>query len=107
VKPAIRARRRRPSADVISQLLQQGFNDLEILTEALTYAAAGMATTREFITMAAWHLLDEPDLRNRYLIAERVEREAILHEILRLDPWSVSSDARPGSRSPCIRSPDR
>jgi cytochrome P450 len=86
VKPAIRARRRRPSADVISQLLQQGFNDLEILTEALTYAAAGMATTREFVTVAAWHLLDEPDLRTRYLIAERVEREAILHEILRLEP---------------------
>ena len=62
VKPALRARRRRPSADVISQLLQQGFNDLEILTESLTYAAAGMATTREFVTVAAWHLLDEPDL---------------------------------------------
>jgi cytochrome P450 len=86
VKPAIRARRRRPSADVISQLLQQGFSDLEILTEAMTYAAAGMATTREFITVAAWHLLDDPDLRTRYLIAERVEREAILHEILRLEP---------------------
>ena len=86
VLPAIRARRRRPSADVISQLLQQGFSDLEILTEALTYAAAGMATTREFITVAAWHLLDEPDLRARYRVAERAEREAILHEILRLEP---------------------
>jgi cytochrome P450 len=107
VKPAIRARRRCPSADVIGQLLQQGFNDLEILTEALSYAAAGMATTRKFVTVAAWHLLDEPELRARYRIAERVEREAILHEILRLDPWSVSSDARPTSRSPCTRSPDR
>jgi cytochrome P450 len=98
VKPAIRARRRHPSADVISQLLQQGFNDLEILTEALTYAAAGMATTREFITMAAWHLLDEPDLRSRYLIAERVEREAILHEILRLEP--VVGELRRTAREP-------
>ena len=86
VLPAIRARRRRPSADVISQLLEAGFSDLEILTEALTYAAAGMATTREFVTVAAWHLLDEPDLRVRYLVAERAEREAILHEILRLEP---------------------
>ena len=86
VKPAIRARRRRPADDVISQLLQQGFSDLEILTEAMTYAAAGMATTREFVTVAAWHLLDEPDLRARYLAAERSEREAILHEILRLEP---------------------
>ena len=98
VKPAIRARRRRPSADVISQLLQQGFNDLEILTEALTYGAAGMATTREFVTLAAWHLLDEPDLRARYLVADRVEREAILHEILRLEP--VVGELRRTAREP-------
>ena len=100
VKPAIRARRRHPSADVISQLLQQGFNDLEILTEALTYAAAGMATTREFVTVAAWHLLDEPDLRARYLIADRVEREAILHEILRLEP--VVGELRRTAREPIM-----
>jgi cytochrome P450 len=98
VKAAIRARRRRPAADVISQLLQQGFTDLEILTEALTYAAAGMATTREFITVAAWHLLDEPDLRARYLVAERTEREAILHEILRLEP--VVGELHRTSREP-------
>jgi len=98
VKPAIRARRRSPSADVISQLLQQGFNDLEILTEALTYGAAGMATTREFVTVAAWHLLDEPDLRARYLVAERAEREAILHEILRLEP--VVGELRRTAREP-------
>jgi len=98
VKPASRARRRRPSADVISQLLQQGFSDLEILTEAMTYAAAGMATTREFITVAAWHLLDDSDLRTRYLIAERAEREAILHEILRLEP--VVGELRRTAREP-------
>ncbi len=86
VKPAIRARRRRPGEDVISELLKQEFSDLEILTEALTYGAAGMATTREFVTIAAWHLLDDPDLGARYLAAPRSEREAILHEILRLEP---------------------
>jgi cytochrome P450 len=98
VKPAIRARRRSASADVISQLLQQGFSDFEILTEALTYAAAGMATTREFITVAAWHLLDEPELRSRYLAAARGEREAILHEILRLEP--VVGELRRRTRKP-------
>ena len=98
VKPAIRARRGHPSADVISQLLQQDFSDLEILTEALTYAAAGMATTREFVTVAAWHLLDEPELRARYLAAERAEREAILHEILRLEP--VVGELRRVTREP-------
>ena len=98
VKPAIRARRRRPDADVISQLLQQGFSDLEILTEALTYAAAGMATTREFVTVAAWHLLDEPEFGARYRGAERSEREAILHEILRVEP--VVGELRRKSREP-------
>jgi cytochrome P450 len=98
VKPAVRARRRRPAEDVISQLIQQQFSDLEILTEALTYAAAGMATTREFVTVAAWHLLDEPDLRDRYLVAERKEREAILHEILRLEP--VVGELRRETREP-------
>ena len=98
VKPAIRARRRRPSADVISQLLQQDFSDLEILTEALTYAAAGMATTREFVTVAAWHLMDEPELLARYRAAERAEREAILHEILRLEP--VVGELRRRTREP-------
>src|SRR5918998_337101 len=98
VKPAIRARRRRPAEDVISHLQEQDFSDLEILTEALTYAAAGMATTREFIVVAAWHLIDEPVLRARYLAAERKEREAILHEILRLEP--VVGELRRDARQP-------
>lgn len=86
VKPAIRARRRRPREDVISQLLEQGFSDREILTECMTYGAAGMVTTREFITMAAWHLLDDPALLARYRDADREERMAILQETLRLEP---------------------
>jgi cytochrome P450 len=45
-----------------------------------------MVTTREFIAMAAWHLLQHPELRNRYLVAEQPERLAILNEIIRLEP---------------------
>jgi cytochrome P450 len=86
VRPAIRARRRQPQDDVISHLLTQNYRDREILTECVTYAAAGMATTREFISMAAWHLLDHPDLRARYLVAPEEERLAMLHEVLRLEP---------------------
>ncbi len=86
VKPAIRARRRRRSEDVISQLIDQGFNDFDILTECVTYGAAGMVTTREFITVAAWHLLDDPDLLARYRAAEMAERLEILNETLRLEP---------------------
>ena len=86
VKPAITAHKRHPQDDLISYLIEQDYNDSEILTEAVTFGAAGMATTREFITMAAWHFLENPELRARYVKAEETERLAILHEILRVEP---------------------
>jgi cytochrome P450 len=86
VKPAIRARRRQPREDVVSQLLAEGFSDLEVLTECLTYGAAGMVTTREFICVAAWHLLDDPTLLAQYRDGTLDERLALLQETLRLEP---------------------
>ncbi len=86
VQPAIKVRRRQPREDLISHLLAQGYNGMEILTECVTFAAAGMVTTREFISIAAWHLMEQPSLRVRYLTAPEEERYAILHEILRLEP---------------------
>lgn len=86
VRPAIRARRHERRDDVISQLLDQGFSDLDVLTECVTYGAAGMVTTRELITVAVWHLTDDPALLARYRRAERPERLAILEETLRLEP---------------------
>ena len=86
VRPAIRARRKQPQDDVISYLLSKNYTDTEILIECISYGTAGMATTREFITMAAWHLLEDDALRKRYLAAEEDERKLILHEILRLEP---------------------
>lgn len=86
VQPAIRARKRLAQEDVISHLLSQNYSDAEILTECVTYAAAGMVTTREFISIAAWHFLENPALRNRYLAAPQEERLEMLHETLRLEP---------------------
>lgn len=86
VKPAIRARRGKPGEDVISHLIQHGYTPTEILTECVTYAAAGMVTTREFITVASWHLLDDRELLGRYRAADRAGRLQILEEILRLEP---------------------
>jgi cytochrome P450 len=86
VRPAIRARKRQPQEDLISHLLENQYSDIEILTECVTYAAAGMTTTREFIGVAAWHFLENPALRERYLAAGEEERYAILHEMLRLEP---------------------
>ena len=86
VKPAIRARRRAPREDVISHLVGKGYSDAEILTECVTYAAAGMVTTREFIVMAAWHLLENAPLRHHYLAADEAGRQGVLQELLRLEP---------------------
>ncbi len=86
VRPAIRARRRSPSTDVISHLIAEGYSNADILVECVTYGTAGMVTTREFIVMACWHLLQNQPLAERYLVAGPSERLAILHEIIRLEP---------------------
>lgn len=86
VKPAIEARKKAPKDDLISYLLGRDYSDQEILTECITYATAGMITTREFITLAAYQLLQRPELRADYIHGTEKERHAILHELLRLDP---------------------
>jgi cytochrome P450 len=86
VKPAIRSRRKMRKEDVISHLIDQGYSDREILTECMTYGAAGMVTTREFIVMAAWHLMERDALRRQFVETDEPGRIAILEEILRLEP---------------------
>ncbi len=86
VKPAIAARQRQRQDDVISYLIDQNYNSGEILIECVTYAAAGMVTTREFIALATWHLMEQPRWRERFIVGSDAERHAILHEILRLEP---------------------
>lgn len=86
VLPAIRARRQQPQDDVISYCLQEGYSNKAILIECMTYATAGMLTTREFIVMVAWHLFERGDLRERFLNGGEDEQFAIIEEILRLEP---------------------
>lgn len=86
VLPAVRSRSNAPRKDVISHLIEQDYNLADILVECVTYGTAGMVTTREFITMACWHLLDNSTLRERYLAAEETERLGILAELIRLEP---------------------
>lgn len=86
VRPAIRARRAERQEDVISHLIDEGYSEPAILIECMTYAGAGMVTTREFITMVAWHLFDNEPMRARYLAASEEEQFTILEEILRLEP---------------------
>ena len=86
VLPAVRSRTKNPRQDIISHLIEQNYNLADILVECVTYGTAGMVTTREFITMACWHFLDDDALRQRYLTAAEAERLAILAEIIRLEP---------------------
>ncbi|HET8840117.1 MAG TPA: cytochrome P450, partial [Ktedonobacteraceae bacterium] len=86
VRPAIRAHKQQTQDDLISHMLSQKARQRDIHIECVTYAAAGMVTTREFIMMAAWHFLEHPDLRARYLAATEPERYLLLEEILRLEP---------------------
>lgn len=86
VRPAVRARRAQRREDVLSQMLDEGYPDQAIVVECLTYAVAGMITTREFIVMAAWHLLEDDALRERFLGAAETGQIAVLEEIMRLDP---------------------
>lgn len=86
ITPALRARRKAPQDDLLSELLARGASQRAILTECMTYAAAGMVTTREFIVMAAWHLFDDAALRADFLAGDEARQFAILNEILRLEP---------------------
>ena len=86
VQPAIAARKKAPKEDLISHLISEGYNATEILVECITFAAAGMITTREFISLCAWHFFENSQLRVQYLNAEQRERYRILHELLRLEP---------------------
>jgi cytochrome P450 len=86
VRPSIQSRRKAPRQDLISHLLSIGYRDREILTECVLFGAAGMVTTREFISIAAMHLIERPELSARFIAAGNPERRAILEEILRLEP---------------------
>ncbi|WP_112107258.1 cytochrome P450 [Parafrankia sp. Ea1.12] len=86
VRPAIRSRRRERRDDVISHLIDEGYPDKAILIECMTYAVAGMVTTREFIVMVAWHLFDDDELRARFAAGDEADQTAIIEEILRLEP---------------------
>jgi len=86
LRPAIRARKAERRGDVISHLLDQNYTAREILTESITYGAAGIATTRELIMIVAWHMFEDADLREKFLQEDGAGRVAIIEEILRLEP---------------------
>ena len=86
VRPSLQKRRKNPQNDLFSYLISLGYSDIELLTEAIVFGVAGMATTREFICAAAWHILERPELREIMLSDDEAARYNLLGEILRLEP---------------------
>ena len=86
VMPAIKARRTERKDDLISLIMDEGYSNRSILIECQTYGSAGMMTTREFIVVAAWQLLEDAELRAKYLEGDEKTQFAVLDEILRIDP---------------------
>ncbi|SEP10332.1 cytochrome P450 [Trujillonella endophytica] len=100
VLPAVRARRKERREDVISHLLDEEYSNQQILIECMTYAVAGMVTTREFIVMAAWHLFDDDALRARFVAGDEADQLAILEEILRIEPVAAMLHRRATEETP-------
>ncbi|HEX8055845.1 MAG TPA: cytochrome P450, partial [Novosphingobium sp.] len=86
VRPTIKARRAAPQDDVISRLVAKNYTEKAILIDAMTLCGAGMQTTREFISLVAWHLIEREDLKQQFLDGDYDKKMAILEEILRLEP---------------------
>jgi cytochrome P450 len=86
VRPTVKARRKAPLDDVISRMVAENYSEKAILIDAMTLCGAAMQTTREFISLVAWHLIERGDLRQQFLDGDYEAKMAILEEILRLEP---------------------
>jgi cytochrome P450 len=86
VKPTAAARRKEPQDDVISKLIAENYTDTAMLVDVMMLCGAGMQTTREFISMVTWHMLEKDYLREAFLAADYEGKMAVLEEILRVDP---------------------
>ena len=86
VMPAISRRRKSPQNDVVSYMLSKGKKPLEIWVECVVYAAAGMATTQEFICIVLLHCMKDEKFRKIMMSDNASARYEALNEILRLEP---------------------
>lgn len=86
IVPAAEKRRVKPGNDVMTYMVENNYSKKGMIIEVMTYAGAGVSTTREFMVLAAWQLCDHPDLKERFLAGSEEEQFAIIEEILRLDP---------------------
>ena len=100
IAPAAEARRKNPGNDVMTYMVQNNYSMKGMIIEVMTYAGAGVSTTREFMVMAVWQLCDHPELKERFLAGDENEQFAIIEEILRLDPIAGFLYRKPESDVP-------
>jgi cytochrome P450 len=86
VVPAIRARRKQPTDDVISHKLAQGATNMDIMTECSMYGGAGIITTQEFLCVAVKEILPRPELRAIMTSDDQDARYRLMNELLRVYP---------------------
>lgn len=86
LKNSIRKRKRDRGNDLISHLLDAGYNDIEILTEVIMFGVAGVATVREFIAVTALHFFSSPDIQHRFMRSDEEQRYLLLNRILATEP---------------------
>src|SRR5688572_18231227 len=86
VMPAISRRRKFPQNDVVSYMISKGKKPLDIWVECVVYAAAGMATTQEFICIVLLHCMRDGKFHKIMMSDNSSARYEALNEILRLEP---------------------
>jgi len=86
IVPAMETRRKEPKDDVLTLLMEKNYSKNGITMECMTYATAGVSTTREFIVMSLWQLFDHPELMRQFKDGDEETQFNILHEVVRLDP---------------------
>ncbi|HZJ22281.1 MAG TPA: cytochrome P450 [Anaerolineales bacterium] len=86
VMPAISSRRKSPQNDVVSYMLSKGKRTVDIWVESIVYAAAGMATTQEFICIVLLHCMRDEKFHKIMTSDNTSARYEALNEILRLEP---------------------
>jgi cytochrome P450 len=80
-------RRRRPTDDMVSALVETGLDDMELVMFCLLLGVAGNETTSKLIATGAVVLGDFPDERAR-LVADPSLWPGAIEELLRFDPPS-------------------
>lgn len=86
LRSSVKKKKQDPGQDLISHLIDAGYNDIDILTEVIMFGVAGIVTVREFISVSAMHFFSNPEIKDHFLRSEQAERYRVLHQLLAAEP---------------------